>query len=414
MKLLIKNIKNLVLAGENLQDRVAGKDMQDLAMLPDSWVRIIGNRIDDYGRMRDLNESEEEGEIYDATGRFVFPSYIDSHTHLVFAESREHEFEMRIHGASYTEIAEAGGGILNSARKLSDMPEELLFESAKLRLQEIIKLGTGAVEIKSGYGLSTEAELKMLRVIRSLKKISPIPIKATFLGAHAFPLEYKNNPDAYVKLIIEDMLPKVANENLADYVDVFCDTGFFSVADTEKILEAAGKYGLKTRIHANELERSGGIQTGVKFNSLSVDHLEHTGAEEIEALLNSETIPTLLPSTAFFLNLIYPPARTMIDAGLPVCLATDYNPGSSPSGNMNFVIALACIKLKMTPEEAFNAAIRNAAFSLELSNNMGSVSRGKLANLFITEPMSSIAYIPYSFAHSRIEQVVLNGVLLKK
>ena len=407
MKLLIRNIKGLVQADNSPHNKVCGPDMGKLPVLQNAFLLLEDGLIADFGPME--NCPEMDAEIIEASGKFVFPSWLDSHTHLVYAGSREKEFEMRIRGATYQEIAEAGGGILNSAKKLASASEEELFDAAFMRLNEVIRMGTGAIEIKSGYGLTTEAELKMLRVIKELKKKSPIQIKATFLGAHAYPLEYKNNHQGYLKLIAEEMLPQIAKEELADYIDVFCDRGFFSAEETDFLLKEGAKYGLKARIHANELDYSGGIQTGVKNNALSVDHLEFTGEEEIQSLLASDTMPTLLPSTAFFLGLHYPPARKMIDAGLSVSLASDYNPGSSPSGNMNFILSLACLKLKMTPEEAINAATINAAYALELYKTHGTITKGKTANVFITKEINSYQFIPYSFGTQKVETVILNG-----
>ena len=382
--------------------------MAKLPVIKDAWLLVKNGKIASFGPMHTLPEMEDAEKI-DASGRFVFPSYIDPHTHLVFAGSREHEFVMRIKGATYQEIAAEGGGILNSADKLAQTSEEELFESAQKRLFEVIRSGTGAIEIKSGYGLSTESELKMLRVIKRLKETSPIPIKATFLGAHAIPTIYKGSRELYIREIIDTMLPAIKKEDLADYIDVFCDKGFFTAVETDIILKAGIECGLKPRIHANELDYSGGIQVGVANNAISVDHLEFTGDKEIEVLLKSETMPILLPSTAFFLNLHYPPARKMIEAGLPIALASDYNPGSSPSGNMNFVMSLACLYLKMTPEEAINASTINSAHALELSGSLGSISPGKTANLFMTEPMAEYSFIPYSFGTNRIESVIING-----
>jgi imidazolonepropionase len=410
MNLLISNIKGLVQAENHPKGKVSGNEMSHLQVIENAWLLIKDGKIASFGPMHTLPPIENIERI-DATGRFVFPSYVDPHTHLVFAGSREKEFVLRIKGATYEEIAQAGGGILHSAEKLALTSEEDLFESARKRLFEVIKTGTGAIEIKSGYGLSTESELKMLRVIKALKEISPISIKSTFLGAHAVPLAFKNNRAGYVDEIINQMLPQIKTERLADYIDVFCDRGFFTPDETDKILKAGIKNGLKPRIHANELDYSGGIQVGVANGALSVDHLEFTGKAEIDTLLNSDTMPVLLPSTAFFLRLHYPPAREMIEAGLPIALASDYNPGSSPSGNMNFVLSLACLYLKMTPEEAINGATINSAHSLEMSNSLGSICPGKTANLFITEPMSTYQFIPYSFGTNRIETIILNGVV---
>jgi len=408
MKLIIYNIKGLVQAEDHPRKIVAGADMAKLPMINEAWLLIDNSKILSFGPMASMPEIEDAERI-DANGRFVFPSYIDPHTHLVFAGSREKEFVMKIKGASYQEIAAAGGGILNSADRLALATEEELLESAKKRLTEVIRTGTGAIEIKSGYGLSTDAEIKMLRVIKELKRISPIPVKATFLGAHAVPALYINNRELYIREIIDKMLPVIKKEDLADYIDVFCDKGFFTPVETDIILKAGIASGLKPRIHANELDYSGGIQVAVANNALSVDHLEFTGEKEIEVLLQSDTMPVLLPSTAFFLRLHYPPAREMIEAGLPIALASDYNPGSSPSGNMNFVLSLACLYLKMTPEEAINAATINSAHALELEDQLGSISPGKTANLFITEPVPDYSFIPYSFGTNRIETVILNG-----
>jgi imidazolonepropionase len=339
----------------------------------------------------------------------VFPAWCDSHTHIVYAGSRESEFVDKINGLSYEEIAKRGGGILNSAARLQQTSEDELFEQALKRCEEIMRFGTGAVEIKSGYGLTVDDEIKMLRVIRRLKNAVPLEIKATFLGAHAVPAEFRDRREAYVDSIVNEMIPRVAAENLADYVDVFCDKGFFTVPETDRILEAGVRYGLRPKIHANELDYSGGIQIGVQHDALSVDHLEFTGKDEIETLLNSSTMPTLLPSTAFFLRLHYPPAREMIASGLPVALASDYNPGSSPSGRMSFVISLACIHLRMTPEEAINAASINSAYAMGLATSHGSITKGKTASFFITKPMPSVAYMPYSFGSDLIDRVFISG-----
>lgn len=394
-----------------LKKALAGKELAKLPVMEDAWLEITDGLISDFGTRENLDPTKMEGasRVIDAQRGVVGPAWCDSHTHLVFATSREEEFVMRIKGKSYEEIAAAGGGILNSAKKVQAAPEEVLLESAYRRLQEIMMMGTGAVEIKSGYGLTTESELKMLRVIRSLKDKSPIPIKATFLGAHAVPAEFKANPNAYVDMVVNDMLPKVADEGLADYIDVFCDRGFFTPEQTDRILEAGIKRGLKAKIHANELDYSGGIQVGVKHQAISVDHLECTGEEEIASLQSGSTMPTLLPQTAFFLNIEYPPARKIIDAGLPVALASDYNPGSSPSGNMFFTIALACIHMKMLPEEAINAATVNGAFAMELQDTAGSIRKGAAANLWLTEPISSYNFLPYSFGRIPLKTVFTHG-----
>jgi imidazolonepropionase len=387
-----------------------GKEMANLPQLQNAWILCKDGLIEDFGTMDQLPEQlPNELESISAKGGFVFPSWCDSHSHIVFAAPREEEFVMKIAGKSYEEIAAAGGGILNSAAKLQKATEEELFESAALRLNDMIKQGTGALEIKSGYGLSLESELKMLRVIRRLRESFPIPIKASFLAAHAFPLAYKNDHAGYISLIIDKMLPQIAAEGLADYMDAFCEQGFFSVEETDQLLGAAAKYGLRPKIHANQLSVSGGVQIGVKHQAVSVDHLEATDEAAIEALAGGQTIATLLPSCSFYLGIPFANARALIQSDVPVALATDYNPGSTPSGNMNFVVSLGCIKLKMLPEEAINACTLNGAAAMQLSEQSGSIAKGKLANLFITRPMSSLAYLPYSFGQSQIETIILNG-----
>lgn len=405
--LLIRNIKTLVQAEITPRPFAKGKDMAVLPCIQDAFLLLENDRIAAFGPMEKCPERADK--ILDASGRMVLPSWCDSHTHIVFAATREEEFTDRIRGLTYEEIAKRGGGILNSAHRLQQTPEEVLFESAWHRLKEVIAFGTGAIEIKSGYGLTVESELKMLRVIRRLKTVSPIPVKATFLGAHAIPADYKHRRQEYVDLVVQQMLPKVAEEGLADYCDVFCDRGFFTPAETGRILQAGWKYGLKPKIHANELDYSGGVQAGVANHAISVDHLEYTGDEEIVALQKSHTLPTLLPSCAFFLGIPYAPARRMIDAGLPVVLASDYNPGSSPSGRMSFVVSLACIKMKMLAEEAINAATLNGARAMELETEYGSIFPGKKANLFITKPMSTLAQLPYFFGNDPVDTVILNG-----
>ncbi|MCK6691773.1 MAG: imidazolonepropionase [Thermoanaerobaculia bacterium] len=405
--LLIRNIKTLVQAETTPRPFVKGKDMAVLPCIQDAFLLLENDRIAAFGHMEKCPERADK--ILDAGGRMVFPSWCDSHTHIVFAATREEEFTDRIRGLTYEEIAKRGGGILNSAQRLQQMPEELLFESAWQRLKEVIGFGTGVIEIKSGYGLTVESELKMLRVIRRLKTVSPIPIKATFLGAHAIPADYKHRRKEYIDLVVQQMLPRVAEEGLADYCDVFCDRGFFTPAETERVLQAGWKYGLKPKIHANELDYSGGVQAGVANHAISVDHLEYTGDEEIAALQKSNTLPTLLPSCAFFLGIPYAPARRMIDAGLPVVLASDYNPGSSPSGRMSFVVSLACIKMKMLAEEAINAATLNGARAMELAAEYGSIAVGKKANLFITKPLDTLAQLPYFFGNDPVDTVILNG-----
>ncbi len=416
MEILIKNIKSLIQIEEKPVRWLAGKGMSSLNTLENSWLSLSEGKIMDFGKMNDNGYRNISDRIpavmtIDASGRIVMPAFCDPHTHLVYAGSRENEFVDRIKGLSYEEIAERGGGILNSAKVLHDTSESDLYEQSLDRINEIIRQGTGAVEIKSGYGLNTEDELKMLRVIRRLKELTPVEIKSTFLGAHGIPLEYKSNPDKYVDLVINEMIPAVTGEGLADYIDVFCDKGFFSVAQTERILEQGVKYGLVPKIHANEIAFSGGVQTGVKFSALSVDHLEFTGEEEISHLLNSETMPTLLPGAAFFLGLKDPPARKMIDSGLPVALASDYNPGSSPSGNMKFIMSLGCIRLKMTPEEVINAVTINAAYAMGLEKTHGSIARGKTANLIITTEIPGYEFIPYAFGSNLIETVMLKGLI---
>ncbi|MBX7109885.1 MAG: imidazolonepropionase [Chitinophagales bacterium] len=413
MNVLIKNIKSLAGIRDAGVQHVSGNELKKLPSVEDAYLLIREGRIAAFGAMEHMQQSVNEQDLssaapIDAGGRLVLPCFCDSHTHLVFADTRENEFLYKIQGLTYEEIAAKGGGILNSARKLLKMPEDLLLEKAMRRIEEIKQQGTGAVEIKSGYGLSYDGELKMLRVIQQLKTISPIPVKATFLGAHAIPAEFKTNREGYLQLLIEQLLPKIADEGLADYCDVFCDKGFFTPEETDRVLLAGWKYGLKPKIHANQLAISGGVQAGVRNNAISVDHLESMGDEEIECLRKSNTIPTMLPSAAFFLRMQYPPARQMIEAGLPVTLATDYNPGSSPSGRMSFVISLACIQMKMTPEEAINAATINGAAAMELSHETGSITIGKKANLIITKPVNSIANIPYSFGNDVIEQVIIS------
>lgn len=404
--ILIQNIKGLVQVRENISLPLRGMAMGELPVLENAYLAMEGNRISAYGAMQDLKDKSAK-QIIDATGRFVFPSFVDSHTHLVFAASREEEFVMKIKGASYEQIAAAGGGILNSAKRLQQISEEELFQRSLVRAYEIIRLGTGVIEIKSGYGLTLRDELKMLRVARRIGAETPLKVRTTFLGAHAVPKELKKQE--YIKQILEVMIPAVAEENQADYIDVFCEQGFFSPEETEQIVERGKTFGMKPRIHANQLHRSGGVQVGVKTGALSVDHLENIGEEEIELLKTSNVMPTALPGAAFFLNLPFPPARKMLEAGLPLAIASDYNPGSSPSGNMAQMVALACIKMKLTPEEAINAATLNTAYALELSDQYGSITKGKIANVFITKPIPSVAYLPYSFGSNVVDTVILNG-----
>lgn len=412
MRLILENIKELVQVDPKNRLWVAGKSMSDLLTIKNAFLVIQDEQIRDFGAMDDLNyaDFEEDDQIMeiDCNGRMVFPSYCDSHTHLVFAATRESEFVDRINGLTYEEIAKNGGGILNSARRLEEMSEDDLYQQAMMRLDEIASMGTGAVEIKSGYGLTTESELKMLRVIHRMKQHSPLMIKSTFL-AHAFPMEYRNKREEYINLLINEMLPLIAVDELADYVDVFCDKGFFSMHETEQILMAGIKNGMQGKVHANELANSGGVQIGIKYNAISADHLEYVDDTEISALLGSETMPTVLPGAAFFLNLKLAPVRKMIDAGLPVALASDYNPGSSPSGNMNFIQSLGCLKYGMTPEETLHATTINSAYAMGISESYGSIARGKVANLFITREISSYSVIPYSFSSNLIETVILNG-----
>jgi imidazolonepropionase len=412
MGLLIKNISCLVQTEEVPRNLVAGKDMSELSLIKDAFLRIEDGFIADFGEMKDLKKNISPGKIIDASGRLVFPSFCDSHTHLVYSGSREKEYVDKIKGLSYEQIARRGGGILNSSGRLHDTAENDLFDQSMVRINEIIGLGTGAVEIKSGYGLSLEDELKMLRVIRRIKESAPLEVKATFLGAHAIPVIFKNRREKYVELVIKDMIPAVAAEQLADFIDVFCDRGFFTLEETERILMAGMKYGLRAKIHANELDFSGGIQTGVKCNALSVDHLEYTGSAEIDALIGSDTMPTLLPGASFFLGMAYPPVRKMIEAGLPVALASDYNPGSSPSGDMKFIMSLGCIKLKMLPEEVINAVTINGAYAMGISETYGSISRGKVANVFITKEIPSYEFMPYAFGSNLIDTVILKGNII--
>lgn len=409
MRTLYSNIKQLVQTEDPGTEKkvVKGAAMREMNSIHDAWLLTEDGRIVDFGSMTSMPEDIRADVYHQLDGKMVLPTWVDSHTHLVFSHWREKEFTERIQGLSYEEIAKRGGGILNSATRLAETDESALFDGAWERLETVIGQGTGAIEIKSGYGLNTEQELKMLRVIRRLKEKSPIPVKASFLAAHTYPLAYRENHEAYIQLIINEMLPRVADEGLADYMDVFCEKGFFSREETEQLLEAGWRYGLKPKIHANQLYNSGGIQAGVKYKAISVDHLETMDQEEIDCLLGSETMPTLLPAAAFFLKMHYQPARQIIDAGLPVALASDYNPGSCPSGNMNFVISLACTQMNMLPEEAINSATLNGAAALELTEELGSIARGKKANFIITHPMPSLAYLPYRFGDSVIEKVVI-------
>ncbi|RYF19702.1 MAG: imidazolonepropionase [Flavobacteriales bacterium] len=407
--MLITNIKGLVGVHPKEKLFLRGSELGQLPILKNAWLLIEDGFIKDFGLMENPPKPDDKRQTINADGRFVFPSWCDSHTHIVFAAPREEEFALKIAGKTYEEIAAAGGGILNSANKLQKATEDELFESASIRLNDMIKQGTGAVEIKSGYGLSLESELKMLRVIKRLKQAFPIPIKASLLAAHAYPAKFKNNHQGYIDLIINELLPKVAEENLADYIDVFCEKGFFSNEETAQILIAASNFGLKPKIHANQLSASGAVQIGVTHQAISVDHLEETDENVLHCLSKSNTIATLLPSCSFYINIPFANAKGLINSNAIVALASDYNPGSTPSGNMNFVVSLGCIKLKMTPEQAINAATLNGAAAIELSDQVGSIAIGKKANLFITRPMSSSAYLPYSFGQSQVETVILNG-----
>ena len=414
MAVLIKNIKKLVQAETAPIPFRAGKEMSNLPCIEDAYLLVVGDKIHDFGKMSDFSDKmlekvKEPVEVVDATGRMVFPAFCDSHSHIVYAGSREIEYIDKIKGLSYEEIAKRGGGILNSVDRLRAASEDELFADAWNRLEEVASFGTGAIEIKSGYGLDTENELKMLRVIRRLKEKSALTIKANFLGAHAVPREYIGRQTEYVDLIINEMIPMVASEELADYVDVFCDRGFFTPEDTERILMQGIKYGLQPKIHANELDYSGGIQVGVKYNARSVDHIEYTGDDEIEALLGSDTMPTILPGAAFFLGMVYAPARKMIEAGLPVAMAGDYNPGSCPSGNMQFVLSMGCIKYGLIPEEAINATTINSAYAMGVEDVLGTITKGKIANFFITKPISTIEFMPYAYGSNKVATVFLKG-----
>ncbi len=415
MAVLIKNIKTLYGIREQENGAIRGKNLNSINSLNDAWLLISDGLIADYGTMSNIDAWQNLSltNIIDASGKLILPCFVDSHTHIVFAKTREAEFVDRINGLTYEEIAANGGGILNSAAKLHLCSEDELFDSAWSRLKKCIKNGTGAIEIKSGYGLSVDDELKMLRVIKRLKTVSPILIKATFLGAHAIPQKYKSNRAEYIDLICDTMLPLVAKEELADYCDVFCDSGFFTPEETDIILKKAKTFGLKPKIHANELGLTGGVQIGVLNEAISVDHLEHTSSIEHDLLYKSNTMATLLPSTAFFLGIPYPDARAMINADLALCLASDYNPGSSPSGRMSFILSLACIRMKMTPTEALNAATINGAYALELEKSCGSITKGKLANIILTQPADSIDLIPYNFGEDLIEQVFINGEIFE-
>lgn len=409
MTLLVKNIGKIVGIDETGRERVCGADMDRLATLDNAWLLAADGRITAYGPMGKCPADATADEVVDALGGMLFPSFCDSHTHIVYAGSRELEFLDKIHGLSYEEIARRGGGILNSADRLHETSEEELFRQAMERVDEIARMGTGCVEIKSGYGLTTADELKSLRVIRRIRESTPMEVRSTFLGAHAVGRAYKGRQAEYVDLVCREMIPAVAAEGLADFVDVFCDEGFFTVEETARIMETGAKYGLRPKIHANELAVSGGVQVGAAHGALSVDHLERMGAEEIAVLAGSRTMPTMLPGAAFFLGMSYPPAREMIAAGLAVALASDYNPGSSPSGNMRMVVALASIRMKMTPAEAIHAATLNGACAMGLSHSFGSITLGKVANFFITKPMPSVEFFSYAYTTPLIRRVFLKG-----
>ena len=408
MRTLIKNIKELVQVEYQPRPRVCGKDMATIQTVKNAYLVVEDDKIATFGEMKDLTEQRFDNEV-DATGRMVFPTFCDSHTHMVYAGSREIEYIDKIRGLSYDEIAKRGGGILNSAKRVQDASEQQLYEDALARLEIMASYGTGAVEIKSGYGMTTEAELKMLRVIRRLKETSPLTIKSTLLGAHGIPMEYRGRQEKFVDLVIDEMIPQAASEGLADYIDVFCDEGFFTVEDTMRMLEAGAKYGMRPKIHANEMACSGGIQVAVKYNALSCDHLEFTGDAEIECLLHSETMPTVLPGAAFFLNMQHAPVRKMMDAGLPVAMASDYNPGSSPSGNMQLILSFACVNYRMLPEEAINATTINSGYAMGVSDRLGSIAVGKLANFYITKPIATYEYMPYAYGENKVESVYING-----
>lgn len=414
--MLIKNIKELCGIVEDGILWKAGSAMSDVKRIKNAYLLIKGSKIADYGEMNSPKYQEylaKERKVVDAKGGLVLPAFCDSHTHLVYANSREMEFCDKIRGLSYEEIAKRGGGILNSAKATAAASEDELYESAMQRLDEIMRMGTGAVEIKSGYGLTTESELKMLRVIKRLKENSPMTIKSNFLGAHGIPMEYRGHQEDYVDLVINEMIPMVAAEDLADFIDVFCDKGFFTVEDTERILMAGIKYGMRPKIHANEMAVSGGVQVGVKYGAISVDHLEQMGKEEVEALKGSDTMPTVLPGCAFFLNLPLSPVRDMINAGLPVAMASDFNPGTSPSGNMQFVLSCACIRYRMTPEEALNATTLNTAYAMDVAHELGSITKGKIANVMITKPMTQLEFMPYYYGANKVQTMILKGKVIK-
>jgi imidazolonepropionase len=408
MTTLFINIKELIQVRESDVMKLSGKDMGILPIIKNAFLLIEDDLIIDFGSMNHLSTTDVD-KVVDLTDKLVLPTWCDSHTHIVYADSREEEFVDRIKGLSYQEIAKKGGGILNSAKKLQDKSEDLLYNDAVIRIKEIIKSGTGALEMKSGYGLTFDSELKILRVIKKLKENFSIPIRATFLGAHAIPIKYKDKRHEYIQLIIDKMIPEIANQKLADYIDVFCEKGYFNITETDLILKAGIKYGLIPKIHVNQFNSIGGVKLGVDNNALSVDHLEVLTDEDLNILSKSDTMPVALPSCSFFLGIPYTNGRKIIDSNIPMAIASDYNPGSSPSGNMNFIVSLACIKMKMTPEEAINAATINAAYALNMSDKVGSISKGKMANFIITKPIKSYSFIPYTFANNCIEKVYLCG-----
>jgi imidazolonepropionase len=413
MRILLTHINELLQVRHIQTVKVSGSEMASLPLLNNAFLLIENDLIASFGLMSELSEVNIDQKI-NCEGRVVLPTWCDSHTHLVYAGSREHEFVDRINGLTYEEIAARGGGILNSAKHLNATSEDEIYNQSAKRLEEIILQGTGAVEIKSGYGLSVEGELKMLRVIKRLKNNYAVPIKATFLGAHAFPTEFKENHQGYIDLIINEMLPKIAAENLADYIDAFLETDYFSVEEVKQIMEAGRTFGLRAKIHVNQFTAINGIKACVDYNALSVDHLELVSDEDIDALKNSDTMPVALPCCSFFITIPYTPARKMINAGLPIAVATDFNPGTTPSGNMNLVVATACIKMKMTPEEALNAATINGAYAMGISETHGSITVGKKANLIITKPITSYYQIPYSFGSNLIEDVIIDGKIVSK
>lgn len=414
-KLLLKNIKTLVSVYEKAPQKLSGVEMKHLPCFDNAWLACENGYIVDFGEMENFPgiTNWKDLDVIDCSGKLVMPCFADSHTHIVYAGNREQEFVDRINGLSYEEIASKGGGILNSAKKLRETSEDDLFEQSKARLIEVISQGTGAIEIKSGYGLDVAAELKMLRVIKRLKELNWIPVKATFLGAHALPFEYKNNKQGYIDLIINEMLPIIEKEALADFIDVFCEKGYFDATETKQLLEAGKRHGLVPKVHAEQLSHSGGIRTAVECASISVDHLEYCTDDDIALLKNSSTMPTILPGAALFLSLPLPPARKMIDAGLALAFASDYNPGSSPSGNMKLMMSLACIQYKLTPEEAINALTLNGAYAMKLENELGSISCGKLANVIITKKINSYGFLPYAFGSDLIDNVIINGTIWK-